>query len=229
MYREDHPVSARDIPSPGLRPARTVGAALAAAALVAPSVGPDRALAQPAPGEVSVEAAFAGATLAGADFDNVGVGPGGEVAVRYGFTPRLSLGLAGHAGWHRALGLDRRLRLLGVALEPRFLIGGPGRGLRPFVGLRVGAARWSASRSVDTLAADVRADGLQAGGAAGVSYSLPGAASVEVAAVAAALAFGDAEVAPTLGGRDGERFVRDDSGTRGSVLGLRALLRLEVP
>lgn len=225
MYREDHPVSERAT----LSPARHAAAALVAAAIVVPAAGADRAPAQPAPGEVSVEAAFAGATLTGADFENIGVGPGGEVAVRYGFTPRLSLGLAGHAGWHRANGLDRPLRLLGVALEPRYLVGGRGPGLRPFVGLRLGAARWSASRSADTLAADVRADGLQAGGTAGVSYSLPGAASLEVAAVVAALAFHDAEVDPSLGGRDGERFVREDSGTRGSLVGLRALLRLQVP
>lgn len=222
------PESARPSTAPRRAPAAAAAAAallLLAAALAAPAGAP----AQVAPGDVSAEAALSGATLAGADFDNVGPGPGGEVAVRYGFTPRLSLGLAGHAGWHGASGLDRPLRLLGLVLEPRYLLGEPDADLRPFVGLRLGAARWSAARSTDTLAADVRADGLQAGGAAGASYSLSGAASLEVAAVATALAFGDAEVDASLGDREIGRFTREDSETRGSLVGLRVLLRLRVP
>ena len=226
MYREADSVSGTAWPSP----ARAL-APLAAGATILLSAwaAPPGAAAQPGPGELGGEAAALGVTLGGSDFDNVGVGYGGEVGLRYGLTPRLSLGLAGHGSWHSTSGLDDPLRLVGLFLEPRYAFGSPGGGIRPFVGLRVGAARWSASRSTDSLAADVRADGLQAGGTAGVAYPLTGSLTLEAAAVASFLSFGDARVDAALGGSDYTPFVPGGTSTSGALLGLRTLLRLRVP
>lgn len=225
MYREADSVSGTASPSPARRLAPLVAGTL----LLAGWAAPGGAAAQPGPGEFGGEAAALGATVGGSDFDNVGVGYGAEAGLRYGVTPRLSLGLTAHGSWHRADGLDGTLRLLGALLEPRYALGGREDGWRPFVGLRVGGARWRGTRTADTLTADVTADGLQGGGTAGVSHSLGGAASLEVAAVASFLFFGDAEVDAALGSADFPPFVSRGSGTRGSLLGLRTLLRLRVP
>ena len=206
-------------------PAAVAAVALLVGAWLAPADAP----AQPAPGEIGGEVAALGATLGGSDFGNVGVGYGGEIGLRYGITPRISLGLSGHGSWHEAAGLDESLRLLGVFLEPRYAFGWPDDGIRPYVGLRVGVARWSASRSADSLSADVRADGLQAGGTAGVAYSLSGSVSLEAAAAASLLSFGDARVDAALGGSDYDPFVPGGSSTSGALLGLRTLVRVRVP
>ncbi len=225
MYRETDSLSGIDWQSPG----RHVPALAAGALLLAAWTAPPEAAAQPAPGEIGVEAAALGATLGGSDFDNVGLGYGGEAGLRYGITPRLSLGLTGHGSWHEASSLDGSLRLLGAFLEPRYAFGNRDAGIRPFVGLRMGVARWSAGRSADSLSADVRADGLQAGGAAGVSCSISGSVSLEAAAVASFLSFGDARVDATLGDSDFAPFVPGGSSTRGALVGLRTLIRLRVP
>lgn len=225
MYREADSVSGIDSPSPARRLAPLAGGALLLVALAAPS----GVSAQPVAGEIVGEAAAVGATLGGSDFENVGLGYGGEIGLRYGITSRISLGLAGHVGWHETAGLDGSLRLPGVSLEPRYAFGSPGARLRPFVGLRLGVARWSVSRSSDSLSADVRADGLQAGTTAGVSYALSGTVSLEAAASASVLSFGDARVDAELGGSDYSPFVPGGTSTRGTLLGLRTLLRLRVP
>lgn len=225
MYREADFVSGTDWPSP----ARPLAPLMAGALLLAAWGAPPGAVAQPGPGGFSGEAAALGATIGGSDFGNVGLGYGGEVGLRYGFTPRLSLGLAGYRSWHDATDLDGSLRLVGGFLEPRYAFGGPVAGLRPFVGLRMGVARWSASVSKDSLSADVRAEGLQAGGTAGVTYPLSGSASVEVAAVASYLSFGDARVDASVGSSDYTPFVQGGSSSSGTLLGLRTLIRLRVP
>lgn len=225
MYREADAVSGTDCPTP----TRPLAVLAAGALLLAAWTAPPDAAAQPAPGEIGGEAAALGATIGGSDFDNVGLGYGGEAGLRYGITRQLSLGLTGHGSWHDASGLDGSLRLLGVFLEPRYAFGNPDAGIRPFVGLRMGVARWSAGRSADSLSADVRADGLQAGGAAGVSYSISRSVSLEAAAVTSFLSFGDARVDATLGGSDFAPFVPGGSSTSGALVGLRTLLRLGVP
>lgn len=225
MYREADPLSGTDWPSP----ARSLASLVAGALLVAAWAAPPGAAAQPAAGDLAGEAAALGATLGGSDFDNVGLGYGGEVGLRYGLTRRLSLGLTGHGSWHEARGLDGSLRMIGAFLEPRYAFDERFGGLRPFVGLRLGVARWSARRAVDSLAADVRADGFQAGGSAGVVYGLTGSASLEVSAVASFLSFGDARVDASLGGSDYAPFTPGGSSTSGALLGLRTLMRLRVP
>lgn len=225
MYREAAPLSGTDWPTP----ARPLSPLLAGALLLAAWAAPPGAAAQPAAGELGGEAAALGATLGGSDFANVGLGYGGELGLRYGLTRRISLGLTGHGSWHEASGLDGSLRMIGAFLEPRYTFDDRFGRLRPFVGLRVGVARWSARRSADSLSADVRADGLQAGGSAGVAYALSGSASLEMAAVASLLSFGDARVDAALGGSDFTPFTPGGSSSSGALLGLRALLRLRVP
>lgn len=225
MYREAESVSGTTTPGAARRFVPLLAATLVAAGWAAPRT----AVAQPGPGEIGGEVAAVGGTVAGSDFRNVGVGFGGQAGLRYGLTTRLSLGLVGHGSWHEAKGLDGSLRLLGAFLEPRYVLGGTGSGIRPFVGLRLGAARWGARQSADTLTADVSAYGLQAGGTAGVSHALGDAASLEVAAVASFLSFGNAEVDAALGERELPSFMRGGSGTRGSLLGVRTLLRVRVP
>lgn len=204
--------------------ALTAGALLAAGTAV-----PRRAPAQGVPdGALRPEAALSGAYLAGSDFESAGAGLGAELGARYGLTPRLSLGLLGQAAWHGTDGLDGPLRLLGVALEPRYRLVGSRSGLVPFVGARVGVARWSATESADSLVADVRADGIQAGGTVGVAYALSQSATLEAAAVASYLSFGDARVDASLG-EPIPPFTRENSGATGSLLGLRASLRVRLP
>lgn len=226
MYREAASVSGTSVS----RLVSPLAAACAAAFVAGGLLAPDPAAAQGiGDGELRPEIALSGGTLAGSDFDNVGVGGGGELALRYGLTRRLSLGLLGQAGWHGADGLDGPLRLLGAAVEPRYRLAGAG-GARwtPFVAARLGVARWSVTESADTLTADVSADGIQAGGAVGVTYALSGSADLEVAALASYLSFGDARVDARLGEAE-SRFTRANSETTGSLLGLRASLRLRLP
>lgn len=215
---------------PASLPRRAVAAAVVAvsAALAPPPSSAQSA--QPAAGDVEVAAGPTAGTVAGSDFDAVGLGAGGELGVRYALSRRLSLGLAGHASWHDADDLDGSLRLLGASLESRYRLLRPGgRRLRPFVGARVGVARWDATEAGEGLTADVGADGLQAGVLAGVAYPLSGRAGLEVTAVGSFLAFGDAEVDATLDGRERDPFVREGSEATGSFLGLRTLLRVRVP
>lgn len=210
--------------------ARVLAPALAAALLAVGGLAPPPAAAQGIPaGELRPEVAASAGTLGGSDFGNVGFGPGGELGLRYGVTSRLSVGLLGQASWHGADGLDGPLRLLGGAVEPRYLLTGAG-GPRwaPFVAARLGVARWSATEAADSLTADVRADGIQAGGSLGVAYALSESAALEVAAVASWLSFGDARVDARLGESE-SRFTRVNSETAGSLLGLRANLRLRWP
>lgn len=225
MYREADAVSGIDWPSRAPRLPHLAAGAL----LLAAWSGPTAALGQPAAGEIGGEAAVVGGTLGGSDFGNVGLGYGGEVGLRYGLGRRVSLGLVGHGTWHRAAGLEGPLRLVGAFVEPRYAFEEVGESLRPFVGLRLGVARWSGSQSVDTLSAAVRADGLQAGGSAGVTYSLSRAVSLEAAAAASWLSFGDSRVDAALGGSDYAPFTPGGTSTNGALLGLRTLLRLRVP
>lgn len=224
MYREADSVSETSDSSLARAVAAACVAALVAGGLLAP---PPAAAQGTASGELQPELAISGGTLAGSDFGNVGPGGGGDLALRYGLTPRLSLGLVGQASWHGADGLDGPLRLLGAALEPRWALGG-GPGWTPFVSARLGVARWSVTESADTLTADVSAGGLQAGGGVGVAYALSGSAHVEVAALASYLSFGDARVDARLGEAESS-FTRANSGTAGSLLGLRASLRIRLP
>lgn len=209
-----------------VRPAATL---VVGVLLVGGSVVPGSAAAQSRPGPLSADAGLTTSTLGGSDFQNVGVGLGAGLGVQYRLTTRLSLGIAGQASWHETANLDGSLRLLGASLRPRYRLGGPGSGLRPFLGARLGVARWRASRSADTVSATVRADGLQAGAAAGVSYPLTETASVELAAIASYLGFGDARVDASLGGTELSPFTSEDSGTTGLLVGLRSLLRVRFP
>lgn len=225
MYREADSVSeTSDSPLD-----HAVAAACAAALLAGGLLAPPPVVAQgTAGGELQPELAASGGTLSGSDFGNVGVGGGGELALRYGLTPRLSLGLVGQGSWYGADGLDGPLRLLGAALEPRWTLSGGGPRWTPFVAARLGVARWSVTESADTLTADVSAGGLQAGGSVGVAYALSESADLEVAALASYLSFGDARVDARLGEAESS-FTRANSGTAGSLLGLRASLRLRLP
>lgn len=211
------------------RSARVCPMLLTAIALAAAWSAPARAPAQSDGGSVSAEAAFAPSTLAGDDFQNVGLGPGGEVGVRYRFTDRLSLGLVGRGSWHETVGLDGSLRLLGVSLRPRYALATDGDGLRPFVGGRLGVSRWHGRRAADTVSADVRADGLQLGAAAGVAYPVAGGTSLELSAFADYLTFGDAELDARLGDRELPVRTPEGSGTTGVLLGLRTLVRVGLP
>lgn len=205
-------------------------AACTAALLVAGLLAPAPAAGQGASsGELRPELSVSGATLAGSDFTTVGLGGGGELGLRYGVTPRLSVGLLGQASWHGASDLDGPLRLLGAALEPRYALSGPvGPGWIPFVSARLGVARWSVTESADTLTADVRADGLQAGGSVGVAWPLSESADLEVAAQMSYLSFGDARVNARLGPNESS-FTRANSATTGSLIGLRTSLRIRLP
>lgn len=206
------------------RPVLLVALALACAGSV-----PGAAPAQSAARGFSAEAAFAPGTLAGSDFENVGIGPGGELGLRYRFTERLSLGLVGRGSWHEAVGLDGSLRLLGVSLHPEYALAADGDGLRPFVGARLGGSRWHVRRTADTVSADVRADGLQLGASAGVAYPVADGTSLELSAFADYLRFGDAELDARLGDRELPVRTPEGSGTTGVLLGLRTLVRVALP
>lgn len=202
-------------------------APLAAAAVLA--TAPPLAAQPLSAGDLAPEAALSAGSLVGSDFEAAGVGAGGEVGLRYGLAPRLSLGLMGQGTWHATEGLDGPLRLLGIVLEPRYALAGDGGDVTPFVGARVGVARWNAGVAADTLSADVRADGLQAGGSVGVAYSLTESVTVEAAAVASHLTFGDAQVEARLGGESLPPFAREGSSSAGTFLGLRGGVRWTLP
>lgn len=202
---------------------------LVAAALAVALAVPSPASAQFDGGRLGAEAALTTGTVAGSDFDNVGLGVGGELGLRYAVTPRFSVGLAGQASWHAAGGLDGPFRLLGAVVEPRYRTRRLGADLRPFVGARLGLARWDVGESGEGVAADVGAVGYQAGAVAGVGYPISDRTRLEVAAVGSFLSFGDAEVDATVDDRDREPFVRQGSETAGSSVGLRASLRFRLP
>lgn len=227
MYREADPVSETSARPLARAVAVACGATLLAAGLL---TTPFPAAAQETgSGGLQPELAVSAGTLAGSDFGNVGLGGGGELGLRYGVTSRLSLGLLGQASWHGADGLDGPLRLLGAALEPRYAFTDAG-GARwtPFVEARLGVSRWNVTESADTLSADVSADGLQAGGSVGVAWALSESADLEVAATASYLSFGDARVDARLG-QEESSFTRANSGTTGSLLGVRTGLRIRLP
>lgn len=180
-------------------------------------------------GDFSVELAGTSGTLAGSDFDNVGIGAGGEVLGHYALGSGLSLGLGVQGSWHNAEGLPGSLQLLGAFVEPRYRFGGTDGQASPFAGLRLGAARWSATERGNDVEADAEATGFQVGGTAGIAYPLSDRLSFVAAGLIDFLSFGEVDLTATVGGESVPEPELPDSETGGARLGLRASLQLRIP
>lgn len=169
-------------------------------------------------------------SLGGSDFPGVGLGPGLELTGHYALTPSVQVGLGAHGSWQGADELSSPLRLLGGFVEQRTELDEISPGVRPFFGFRLGYVGWRAVEKEGGVDATVRADGLQAGAQAGVSYPLTPSVTADVALYGSFLSFGDSRVDAAVEGTGPlppSTFPRSE--TRGSLFGIRIGARAAVP
>lgn len=166
--------------------------------------------------------------MEGDDFDGIGPGYGGELQLRRVWSSGWSAGVGWRYTLHEASGLDDRLALLHVVLEPRYTFDADGLPFDPVFGGRVGFSRWSVTARDADVTADFAANGLEVGGTAGVRFGLSESADVELRGVASLITYDDVS-SETQGPSLFEGGTLRKSGTLGAYFGVEGALTLPFP
>ena len=185
-----------------MKPLRSIPLILAAAVLVTPAMAHSQG--------VSIAAGAGYYTLSG-DFD-ADAGLGIDGVIRLAIKPNFQLGLAVQRNTHFLGLIEDDITVLGIMIEPRYVVALKGSSLRPFVGGRVGWVRESASIGEPGDQVDASANGFTIGALGGLAFAVSPAMSLETSVVLQHVSMGEIKL---------EDEFLEDSGQSGMSLGLR--------
>ena len=139
----------------------------------------------------SVQLSGLGASLSGDEFEGWGTGTGFEAQVRYNHSA-LSIGGGYQLTKHGLEGIDEKLSLGGVFIEPRYVIATNSNSVAPYVSLRLSMLKESGS-VVDDVGDELSlsASGLTFNGGGGVLFRLSRTINLDLGATWGYTDFGE--------------------------------------
>ena len=164
------------------------------------------AAAQSVAPKFSLEPAAYYATVGGDDFEGIDAGMGFDVQGRVKFTA-LSLGLGYQRSSHGLEGLDEKVNVSGMFIEPRYEIPSAA-SFKPYLTTRIARV----TQSLEADGSEAKASGISFGGGVGVMVPLTSSVRLNTAASWNSISLGEIEV-------DGDAI--PDSKSSGSSLALR--------